>query len=78
MHVGEEIKLRGTGAVVVTDPAGKAKAYEAGPGRTVTLEPTKVGTWTYAWENGRTGDFQVGVYIAGGISSRADGGGWGR
>jgi hypothetical protein len=59
MLVGEEIKLRGTGRVIVTDPTGKEKAYEAGPGRTVTLEPTKIGTWSYEWENGRTDTFPV-------------------
>ena len=59
MHVGEEIKLRGTGQVAVTDPVARTTRYDAGPGRTVTLSPTKVGHWTYVWENGRTGDFTV-------------------
>lgn len=59
MQVGEEVKLRGVGDVVVTDPYGTETTYNAGDGRTVTLTPESAGEWSYVWEDGTSGSFDV-------------------
>ena len=57
--VGEPIRLRGSGKVIVTDPRGLERAYEAGDGRSVTLKPMTQGEHSFAWENGREGTFSI-------------------